>query len=430
MLRRTFLRSAGVGGSPIKHVLTGAVSQSLIAKEDAFSAHNYHPLPVVFATAKGCTVTDPEGRSYLDLMSGYGAVNQGHLHPRIVKAAEQQLKRCSLSCRAFHNDQFPLFAEKICTIFGYDKVLPMNTGAEAVETAVKLAKRYGYEKKGIAAGQAKVICMTGNFHGRTHLCISLSEDPDSYANYEPLVPGIIRVPYGDATALRNALEMNRGLVCGVIAEPVQGEAGVVFPPDGFLRQLRDLCTEFGALWIDDEIQSGLGRTGYLIAAQHENVRPDIVVLAKALGGGIVPISCVLADRHIMDVFTPGTHGSTFGGNPMACHVAMAALDVLVEEKLSARAVETGKTFTSELRSFQALFPSHVSAVRSRGLWGAIDFHDKDIATQLMYRAAEKGVLCKTTHATTLRLAPPLVISVPELQAAFKALQAGLAELTQ
>jgi ornithine--oxo-acid transaminase len=417
------------------------LSNKLIDIETKYSAHNYHPIPVVFAKAKGCYVWDPEGNKYIDFLGGYAVVNQGHLHPKIVNAAKKQLDDLTISCRAFHNNKFPLFAKFMNKTFGYDMVLPMNTGAEAVETGIKLARRYGYEKKGIPENKAIVIAMENNFHGRTTLSISLSSDPSSYGNYGPLVPNIIKVKYGDIQSLDEALKKHSPNVCAVIAEPVQGEAGVVIPPQGYLANLRKLCDDHKVLWIDDEVQAGLGRTGTLLSVYRENVRPDIVLLAKALGGGILPVSCVLADKHIMEVFTPGTHGSTFGGNPMASSVAMASLKVLLDEKLSENAKKLEEPFLMKMREMQNKYP-FITDTRCIGLWGAIEFdpkfRDGSFATKLSYMCKDgykfsiagkkMGLLCKPTHGNILRLSPPLIIKEKELMDGLDIINCSIMEL--
>lgn len=393
-------------------------SKDLIQKESNFAAHNYHPLPVVFAKASGCYVWDPEGKKYLDFLAGYAVLNQGHRHPKIVAAAKKQLGRLTLSCRAFHNDQFPIFAEYMTQTFGYDQFLPSNTGVDAVETGIKLARKYGYEKKGIPAGKAIVIAMNNNFHGRTTLAVSLSTDKSSYGNYEPLVPGIVKIPFGDSEALETALKEHSPNVCAVIAEAIQGEAGILIPPKGYLKSIRDLCTKYGALWIDDEVQAGLGRCGHLLSVYRENVRPDIVLLAKALGGGILPVSGVLADKEIMEVFIPGSHGSTFGGNPLASVVGIASVKTIIEEKLCENAQTLEKPFFEELSQIKSNNPNLVTDVRCCGLWGAIEFDktvmDGNFATKLSYLCKDNGLLCKTTHGNILRFSPPLILTKDQL----------------
>ncbi len=394
------------------------ISNTLIKKEKLYAAHNYHPIPIVYSRAKGCHVWDPEGKKYLDFLGGYAVVNQGHRHPKIISATKNQLNKLTTSCRAFHNDQFPLFAEYMTKTFNYDMILPMNTGAEAVETSIKLARKWAYEKKGVIEDHAVVIAMENNFHGRTTLCISLSTDKNSYRNYGPRVPGIIKIPYGDTNSLKLALKEYSPLVCAVIAEPVQGEAGVIIPPKNYLTSIRNLCNEHNVLWIDDEVQAGLGRCGSLLSVDRENVRPDIVLLAKALGGGVLPISCVLADKQFMEVFTPGTHGSTFGGSPLASAVGIASVQTLIEEKMPENAKKLESVFLNELNELKKKNSDVIKDVRCIGLWGAIEF-DKtimsgDFATKVSYLCKDYGLLCKTTHGNILRLSPPLVIKEKQL----------------
>jgi len=406
-------------------------SKALIAAEAKFGAHNYSPLPVVFARARGVTVANPEGQVYMDFLSGYSAVNQGHLHPRLVQAVVKQLSRCTLSSRAFYNDKLSIFSEYVTKLFGYDKVLPMNTGAEGVETALKLARKWGYKKKKIPANQAKIVCCTGNFHGRTFGAIAMSNDPSSYENYGPHLPNILRVPYGDAAALQAVFEAHGKTIAGFIFEPIQGEAGVCIPPAGYIKKARALCTKHNILMIDDEVQAGLGRTGKMLAVEHEGVRPDVVILAKALGGGIMPVSCVLADAPIMDVIEPGTHGSTFGGNPVAAVLAVEALKVLKDEQLLENATKLGKLFGSFLDAMKAKYP-FIAAVRCRGLFAAIEFHPAFLnghgGYRMMHVMKELRVLCKVTHETTIRLTPPLVIKKDALEAAMRVIDRALWQL--
>ena len=320
-------------------------SRDYIALDERYGAHNYHPLPIVIAKASGCIVTDPEGRNYLDFLSAYSALNQGHLHPRIVAAAKEQLDRVSLTSRAFHNDIMGVFLRKLCSYTGFEAALPMNTGAEAVETGLKAARRWGAEIRGVADGRQKIICAEGNFHGRTLAALSMSSDPDSFSGYGPLAPGFIRVPFGDAVAVEKAIDAD---TVAVIVEPIQGEAGVVVPPEGYLAALRKACDAADILLILDEIQTGFCRTGRRFAWQWEDARPDIMCLGKALGGGILPVSAIVADKAVMDIFTPGTHGSTFGGNPLAAAVGMASIEVLEDEALEVRADLLGKMFREGL----------------------------------------------------------------------------------
>lgn len=409
----------------------GARSKMLIAKEKAFLANNYSPVPVVFARAKGVQVIDADKKEYIDFLSGYGAVNQGHMHPRIVKKAIAQLRRLTLSSRAFHADNLAGYAKFITKFFGYDRVLPMNTGAEAVETALKLARKWGYQVKGIPKNKALIVCCRGCFHGRTLGAISLSDDPESYGGYGPNVPGILKVNYGDLAQLEATFKRYPKNIAGFIVEPIQGEAGIIIPPANYLKGVQRLCRKYNVLFIADEIQSGLGRTGKMLAS--EGVKPDVVLLGKALSGGLLPVSAVLAKKSAMDVFTPGTHGSTFGGNPLANAVAVESLRVLREEKLPQKAAKQGKLLLARLESIKA---NHkiVTAVRCRGLFAAIDVSTKVLggkgAYLLMKMLAKDGLLTKTTHGHTLRLSPPLVISTAQLNRALDILEAGVARLEE
>lgn len=386
-------------------------SQDYIALDEKFGAHNYHPLPVVLSEAQRCIVRDPEGKEYFDFLSAYSAVNQGHLHPWIVQAAISQLGRLTLSSRAFHNDIMGKFLKKLCEYTGYESALPMNTGAEAVETAIKAARRWGAVKKQIPNGKQEILCASGNFHGRTIAAISMSTDPDSYGNYGPYTPGFVKVPFGDAQGMEEAANDN---TVAILVEPIQGEAGVVVPPDGYLAALRTLCDKKGILLIFDEIQTGFCRTGMRFAWQYENARPDIMCLGKALGGGILPISAIVADRRVMDVFTPGSHGSTFGGNPLACAVGVAAIEVLEEEKLDQKAMSLGKIFR-EAASAMPCRP--LCQVRGKGLLNAVVFKEGFDAYAVCVALKDAGVLAKQTHGNIIRFAPPLVISEDELRQA-------------
>jgi ornithine--oxo-acid transaminase len=380
--------------------------------EDAerYSAHNYHPLPVVLTRGEGVWVWDVEGTRYMDMLSAYSAVNQGHAHPRIVQALIDQAQRLPLTSRAFHNDRMGPFLKRLCEIAGYEKALPMNTGAEAVETAIKAVRKWGYEVKGVAADQAEIIVFEGNFHGRTTTVISFSSDELYKAGFGPLTPGFRILPYGDLDALRGAMSER---TVGVLVEPIQGEAGVVIPPEGFLSGAKQLCEEHGALLIADEIQTGLGRTGRMFASEWEGVRPDMVIVGKALGGGVYPVSAVLADAQVMDVFTPGTHGSTFGGNPLGAAVGLAALDVIVDERLAERAAELGDWFMGELRSIKAPV---VEQVRGRGLMiGVVVRKDAGLARPYCEALKERGILAKETHDQVIRFAPPLVVTREQLE---------------
>ena len=375
--------------------------------EHEYSAHNYHPLPVVLSRGEGPYVWDVEGKRYLDFLSGYSAVNQGHCHPRLVNALVEQASKLTLTSRAFHSDKLGEYAEFITQYFGYDKVLPMNTGVEAVETAIKITRKWGYEVKGIPDGQAKIVVCAGNFHGRTSTVISFSSDPTARTHFGPYMPGFITIPYNDAAALEEALQDDT--VAGFLVEPIQGEAGVVVPEDGYLAKCKSICEQHRVLFMADEIQTGLARTGKMLACDHEGVRPDVLILGKALSGGLLPISAVLADKEVMDCIHPGEHGSTFGGNPLACVVAMEALKVLREERLAERATELGELFRSELR---AMNHPLISLVRGKGLLNAIVINDPDpnAAWNLCLRMKEGGLLAKPTHGDKIRLAPTLVIT--------------------
>ena len=381
----------------------------LSAQADLHSAHNYHPLPVVIASAEGAWVTDVDGRRYLDMLAAYSAINFGHRHPRLIAVAQRQLERVTLVSRAFQHDQFGPFCAELAAMAGMEMVLPMNTGAEAVETAIKTARKWGYEVKGVPADEAVIIAFDGNFHGRTTTIISFSTDQEARASYGPYTPGFRIVPYGDAQALAAAMDDR---VVGVLVEPIQGEAGVIVPPAGFLTRVRELCTHWGALMIADEIQSGLGRTGTTFACEHEDVVPDMYVLGKALGGGIVPVSAVVSSAAVLGVFKPGQHGSTFGGNPLAAAIGSTVVAMLRRGEFQARSTELGERLHARLR---ALIGRGVIAVRGMGLWAGVDI-DPVLATgkQISLKLAERGVLVKDTHGSTLRFAPPLVITGEEI----------------
>jgi ornithine--oxo-acid transaminase len=387
----------------------------LTALSERYSAHTYHPLPVVIAEAEGVWVTDVEGRRYLDMLAGYSALNFGHRHPRLVAAAARQLDRVTLTSRAFDHDQFGPFCRELAELAGMDLVLPMNSGAEAVETALKTARKWGYEVKGVPDGQANIIVCGDNFHGRTIGIISFSTDPVAHDHYGPYLPGFRVVPYGDAAAVEAALDAH---TVAVLVEPIQGEAGVVVPPAGYLRALRRLCTENDVLLIADEIQSGLGRTGYTFACEHEGVVPDAYILGKALGGGILPVSAVVANREVLGVFRPGQHGSTFGGNPLACAVAREVVALLRTGEYQARARELGDRLHTRLNKLPT---DAVSAVHGRGLWAGVEFASLPGRT-ICERLLTHGVLAKETHGTTIRLAPPLTITEPELDWALDRLE--------
>jgi len=400
---------------------TMSETQALIAQEERYGSHNYHPLDVVAERGRGVYLWDVEGKKYMDFLAAYSAVNQGHNHPRIARALIEQAERLALTSRAFRNNKLPPLLEKLCALTGFDKALLMNSGAEAVETAIKAARKWGYDVKGIPYPEAEVVVMEGNFHGRTTTIVGFSSDPDSTSRFGPFTPGFKAVPYGDAEAVRSAVTRS---TCAVLVEPVQGEAGVVIPPRGFLRALRELCDRERVLLVCDEIQSGLGRTGTLFAFEHEGIRPDGVTIGKALSGGFYPISAFLARREVMDVFTPGIHGSTYGGNPLACAVATAALDVLVEERLAERAAELGVHLAARLA---ALRSPKIVRTRSIGLWAGIDLDPAaGGARRYCQELKERGLLCKDTHAHTIRLAPPLVITREELDWALDQIAAVLA----
>jgi ornithine--oxo-acid transaminase len=392
-------------------------SDQLRALSEEHSAHNYHPLPIVIAEADGAWVTDVDGRRYLDMLAAYSAVNFGHRNPRLTEAAKRQLDKVTLVSRAFDHDEFGPFVTELAELCGKDMVLPMNSGAEAVESALKTARKWGYEVKGVPAGQANIITFEGNFHGRTTTIVSFSTDPDAKDSFGPYTPGFRTVPYGDIDALRAAIDAD---TVGVLIEPIQGEAGVNVPPSGFLSAVRELCAQHGTLMIADEIQSGLGRTGTTFAVEHENVVPDIYVLGKALGGGIMPVSAVVADREILGVFQPGQHGSTFGGNPLACAIGREVIAMLRTGEFQERSRRLGAHMH---RRLGALPSDLVREVRGRGLWAGIELYGP--ARPVSERLMDLGVLAKETHETTIRLAPPLVISEADLDWALDQLEIAL-----
>ncbi len=396
----------------------GAKTKSYIAMEERYGAHNYHPLPVVLKKGKGIYVWDVEGKKYFDFLSAYSAVNQGHCHPRIVKALKDQTNKLCLTSRAFYNEAFCEYEKFMHSYFGYDKVLPMNTGAEGVETALKLARRWGVVKKGIDNDKVKIICCEGNFHGRTVTVITMSNDPDSYANYGPLTPGFIRIPYNDPKALEDALNKYGKEVAAFIAEPIQGEAGVFVPDDGYLKKCFDLCHEHNVLFIADEVQTGIARTGKMLCSQHDGIRPDIVILGKALGGGVLPVSACLADDDIMLNVKPGEHGSTFGGFPLAARVAVEALKVVKDEKLVQNAEKMGKIFREEIEKIHSPF---IVQVRGRGLLNAIVTKPVEgkTAWDICLKLRDNGLLAKPTHDHIIRFAPPLCINKEELMEAIE-----------
>lgn len=391
-------------------------SQYFIDLENQYGAHNYHPLPVVLDRGEGVFVWDVEGKKHYDFLSAYSAVNQGHSHPKIVEALVEQAKKLALTSRAFYNSKLGEYEKKITSLFGFDKVLPMNSGAEAVETAVKLARKWSYEVKGISENAAKIIVCENNFHGRTTTIVSFSNDPDANQNYGPFTPGFIKIPYNDLNSLEDILKSDAPNIAAFLAEPIQGEAGVYVPDEGFLKGASELCKKYNVLFIADEVQTGIARTGRLIACHHENVQPDILILGKALSGGMYPVSAVLANDEIMNVIKPGQHGSTFGGNPIACAVAVAALDVVEEEKLSERAEELGQLFRSEIEKLIEK-TDLITKVRGKGLLNAIlinDIPDSKTAWNLCLKLKENGLLAKPTHGNIIRLAPPLVITEEQL----------------
>ena len=384
-----------------------STAEQLRAQAAAHGAHNYHPLPVVIAEADGAWVTDVDGRRYLDLLAAYSAINFGHRHPRLVAAARRQLERVTLVSRAFEHDQFGPFCAELAALAGMQMVLPMNTGAEAVETAIKTARKWGYEVKGVPAGEAVIVAFEGNFHGRTTTIISFSTDEDSRASFGPYTPGFTVVPYGDLDALAAAVDDR---VVGVLAEPIQGEAGVLVPPPGFLAGVREICSARGALMIADEIQSGLGRTGTTFACEHDDVVPDMYLLGKALGGGIVPVSAVVSSAEILGVFRPGQHGSTFGGNPLACAIGREVIAMLATGEFQERSAKLGAHMHDRLSALPA---RAVREVRGRGLWAGVEFASLP-GREACERLAARGILAKDTHGSTIRLAPPLVIEEADL----------------
>jgi len=385
-------------------------TQNFINLEEAYGAHNYHPLDVVLEKAEGVWVYDVEGKRYLDCLAAYSAVNQGHCHPRILAALIEQASKVTLTSRAFRNDQLALLYKDLHDLTGYDMALPMNSGAEAVETAVKAARKWGYKVKGIPDGNAEIIVCANNFHGRTVTIVSFSTDDQYRDGFGPFTPGFKVIPFGDAKALRAAITPN---TCAFLVEPIQGEAGIIIPPSGFLKEAAAICRENRVLLIADEIQSGLGRTGKLFAFMHEGIRPDAVIVGKALAGGFYPVSAVLASKVVLGVFNPGDHGSTFGGNPLACAIARTALRVLVSEKMIERSAELGAYFVDRLK---ALRSPHVSEVRGLGLWIGIELNKP--ARPFCEALKEQGILCKETHEKVIRIAPPLVITREEIGWAF------------
>jgi ornithine--oxo-acid transaminase len=400
---------------------TATQNNALIGLEDRFGAHNYHPLDVICTKGEGVFLTDVDGKQYMDFLAAYSAVNQGHNHPRIAEAMIAQIGKLALTSRAFRNDKFPPLLEKLCTLTGFPKALLMNSGAEAVETAIKAARKWGYDHKGIPYPEAEIIVADGNFHGRTTTIVGFSTDPDSVSRFGPFTPGFKIVPYGDLKAVAAAITPN---TAAIFMEPIQGEGGVVIPPKGFLKGLREIADQNNVLLILDEIQSGLGRTGKLFAFEHEGIRPDGVTIGKALSGGFYPVSAFLATDEVMDVFTPGIHGSTYGGNPLACAVASAALDVLVDEHLVEKTAELGEHFKARLLGMKT---DKIQEVRCIGLWAGVELKpDAGGARKYCYALKDRGMLCKDTHVNTIRLAPPLVITKEQIDWAVDQLEAALA----
>lgn len=399
-------------------------TKDYIAREDQYGAHNYHPLPVVLERGEGVYVWDVEGKKYYDFLSAYSAVNQGHCHPRLLKALTDQAGKLALTSRAFYNDKLGEWAEYMKNFFGFDRMLPMNSGAEGVETALKVARKWGYKVKGIAREKAKIVVCNGNFHGRTITIVSMSSDPDAYNEYGPYTPGFVNIPYNDVVALEQALSDPD--VAAFLAEPIQAEAGVFVPEDGYLKAARELCTQYNVLMISDEIQTGIARTGKMLAVDHEGVRPDILILGKAISGGMYPISCVLADDEIMLTIKPGEHGSTYGGNPIAAVVAMEALQIIKDEKLEENSTKMGELFRSEMRKFDSPL---IEEVRGKGLLNAITIkpiNGKE-AWDVCLTMKEHGLIAKPTHGHIIRFTPPLTINEEQMMDAIKKIQAALRE---
>lgn len=402
-------------------------ARQYIDLEEKYGAHNYHPLPVVLSKGQGCYVWDVDDKKYFDFLSAYSAVNQGHCHPKIVAALREQAERLCLTSRAFYNDALGPYERFMHDYFGYDKILPMNSGAEAVETALKLARKWGYLKKGIPQNEAIIVVCEGNFHGRTISIVSLSTDPDARADYGPYTPGIEVVPYNNVDALSSLFEEKAASIAGFLVEPIQGEAGVIVPDEGYLKKCHALCKAHNVLFIADEIQTGIGRTGRMLCCDHEGIRPDIVILGKALSGGVLPVSAVLADDEIMLTIEPGQHGSTFGGFPLACKVAMAALEVVKEEKLAEKAGQLGEIFRDEMIAIKNPL---IRLVRGKGLLNAMVIapHKGKDAWSLCLKMAENGLLAKPTHGDIIRFAPPLVITEEELMEAIAIIKESINSL--
>ncbi|MFB0535665.1 MAG: ornithine--oxo-acid transaminase [Anaerolineae bacterium] len=392
-------------------------TEEYIAIEDRYGAHNYHPLDVVISRAEGVWVYDVEGKKYMDFLSAYSAVNQGHCHPRILKALQDQAPKVTITSRAFRNDQLPLLAREMCELMGYEMMLPMNSGTEAIETAIKAARKWGYTVKSVEKDRAEIVTCAGNFHGRSVTVVTFSTEEQYRGGFGPFTPGFVTIPYGDADALEAAINEN---TVAFFVEPIQGEGGVVIPPQGYLRKAREICTRHNVLFIADEIQTGLGRTGKLLACEHEGVRPDVVAIGKALSGGFYPVSAVLASREILGVFNPGDHGSTFGGNPLACTVAREALKVLVEEGMIENSARLGDYFLGRLQRVES---DHVELVRGTGLFiGVVLKREAGGARRFCEALKDKGLLCKETHEHVIRFAPPLVITKEELDWALERIE--------
>jgi ornithine--oxo-acid transaminase len=402
-------------------------TQEAIALEERYGAHNYHPIPVVLAKGEGIFLWDVEGKKYFDFLSAYSAVNQGHCHPRIISALIEQAQTLTLTSRAFHNDKLGLFEKYITEYFGYDKVLMMNSGAEANETAIKLARKWGYQKKGIPSNEAIIVAVRRNFHGRTLGIVSASTDKTATKDFGPFMPGYEIIEYNDIPALEKALQNPN--VCGFWVEPIQGEAGVFVPDEGYLAKSAELCKKYNVLLMMDEVQTGIGRTGKLLASHHENVQPDMLILGKALSGGTYPVSAVLANDEVMLCLKPGEHGSTFGGNPLACAVAMAALEVIKDERLTENAEKMGKIFRARMNNLMQKYPQKIKAVRGKGLLNAVDITEKDgkTAWDLCISFKEKGLLAKPTHGDKIRFAPPLIITEDQMQEACDIIESAVAE---
>lgn len=406
------------------------ISKTAISLEEKYGAHNYHPLPVVLSKGEGVYLWDVNGKQYYDFLSAYSAVNQGHCHPRIINSLIEQAKTLTLTSRAFYNDQLGIYEEFICNYFGFDKVLPMNTGAEAVETAIKICRKFAYEKKGIPEEMANIIVCENNFHGRTTTIISFSNDALAKNNFGPFTPGFTTIPYDDIEALEAVIKTDKN-IAGFLVEPIQGEAGVYVPTEGYLKKAQEICKKNDILFIADEVQTGIARTGKLLAVEHENVKPDILILGKALSGGVYPVSAVLANDHIMEVIKPGQHGSTFGGNPVAAAVAIEALKVVTDENLAENAERLGIIFRKELGDF-AKENDLISAVRGKGLLNAIlinDTEDSSTAWNICMKLSENGLLAKPTHGNIIRFAPPLVITEIQIRACIEIIKNTISSMS-